>query len=108
MDGVTAVFCGNDNMALGLVRAMTECGRRVPDDVSVVGFDDVPESGYFLPPLTTVRQDFIELGRQALSALIDRLSGTGEASPRVQIAPELVVRASAAPPPGASARRTDP
>jgi DNA-binding LacI/PurR family transcriptional regulator len=102
VDGVTAVLCGNDNMALGLVRAMTEHGRRVPDHVSVVGFDDVPESGYFLPPLTTVRQDFIELGRQALSALVDRLSGRGDAGARVRIAPELVVRASAAPPPGAA------
>jgi DNA-binding LacI/PurR family transcriptional regulator len=108
MDDVTAVLCANDNMALGLVRAMTEHGRRVPGDVSVVGFDDVPESAYFLPPLTTVRQDFIELGRQALSALVDRLRGRGEAGSRFRIAPELVIRASAAPPPGASAPQRDP
>jgi DNA-binding LacI/PurR family transcriptional regulator len=108
MDGVTAVLCGNDNMALGLVRALTECGRRVPDDVSVVGFDDVPEAGYFLPPLTTVRQDFIELGRRALSALVDRLSGTGEAAHRVRVTPELVIRTSAVRPHGASARRAAP
>lgn len=108
MDEVTAVLCANDNMALGLVRAMTEHGRCVPGDVSVVGFDDVPESAYFLPPLTTVRQDFIELGRQALSALVDRLSGRGEAGSRFRIAPELVIRASAAPPPGAPAPQRDP
>ena len=61
---MTAVFCANDHMALGLLRALSEGGRRVPEDVSVVGFDDIPESAYFLPPLTTVRQDFGELGRR--------------------------------------------
>src|SRR5260370_40193833 len=56
--GLTAIFCGNDTMALGVIRALTERGLRVPDDVSVVGFDDVPEAGVLRPPLTTVRQDF--------------------------------------------------
>jgi DNA-binding LacI/PurR family transcriptional regulator len=97
-DDVTAVFCGNDNIAVGLVRALTEQGRQVPDDISVVGFDDVPEAGYYLPPLTTVRQEFLELGRSALSALVERISGAGEVGRRVRVAPELVVRASAAPP----------
>ena len=73
--GLTAVFCGNDTMALGVIRALTERGLRVPDDVSVVGFDDVPEAGFFRPPLTTVRQDFDEVGRQALSTLVDRMAG---------------------------------
>ncbi len=95
---VTAIFCGNDPTALGVMRALAERGLRVPDDVSVVGFDDVPEAGYYVPPLTTVRQDFGEVGRQALSALIDRMSGVIPAGPRVRVAPELVVRASAAPP----------
>src|SRR6202012_351856 len=75
MADVTAVFCSNDTIALGLIRALTEAGRRVPEDVSVVGFDDMPEAGYFLPPLTTVRQDFAELGRRALGTLIERISG---------------------------------
>ena len=96
--GLTAVFCGNDTMALGVIRALAERGLRVPDDVSVVGFDDVPEAGYYLPPLTTVRQDFGVLGRQALSTLIDRMSGAIPAGRRVRVAPELVVRASAAGP----------
>jgi DNA-binding LacI/PurR family transcriptional regulator len=96
--GLTAVFCGNDTMALGVIRALTERGLRVPGDVSVVGFDDVPEAGYYLPPLSTVRQDFGELGRRALSTLIDRMSGAIPAGRRVQVAPELIVRASAAPP----------
>ena len=58
MPDVTAVFAANDHLALGILRALGERGRRVPEDVSVVGFDDVPESAYFRPPLTTVRQDF--------------------------------------------------
>jgi DNA-binding LacI/PurR family transcriptional regulator len=96
--GLTAVFCGNDTMALGVIRALVERGLRVPGDVSVIGFDDVPEAGYYLPPLTTVRQDFSVLGRQALSTLIDRMSGAIPAGRRVQVAPELIFRASAAGP----------
>ena len=93
-----AVFCGNDTMALGVIRALTERGLRVPGDVSIIGFDDVPEAGYYLPPLTTVRQDFGVLGRQALSTLVDRMSGAIPAGRRVRVAPELIVRASAAGP----------
>jgi len=96
--GLTAVFCSNDTMALGLMRALAERGLRIPEDVSIVGFDDVPEAGYFVPPLTTVRQDFGEVGRQALSTLVDRMSGVIPAGPRVRVAPELIVRASAAGP----------
>jgi DNA-binding LacI/PurR family transcriptional regulator len=92
---ISAVFCGNDTMALGVMRALTEAGRRVPEDVSVVGFDDVPEAGYFLPPLTTVRQDFGEVGRRALGALRERMTGIGDPAPRIRIAPELIVRSSA-------------
>ena len=97
--GLTAVLCGNDTMALGLMRALAERGLRVPDDVSIVGFDDVPEAGFYVPPLTTVRQDFGEVGRRALSTLIDRMSGAIGADLRVRIAPELIIRASAAGPP---------
>jgi DNA-binding LacI/PurR family transcriptional regulator len=96
--GLTAVFCGNDTMALGVIRALVERDLRVPGDVSVIGFDDVPEAGYYLPPLTTVRQDFSVLGRQALSTLIDRMSGAIPAGRRVRVAPELIIRASAADP----------
>jgi len=99
---VTAVFCANDTLALGLIRALTERGRRVPDDISVVGFDDVPEAGYFLPPLTTVRQDFGEVGRLALSALVDRIASGPGPGVHLAVPPELVVRASAAPPGGPS------
>jgi len=96
---LTAVFCGNDTMALGVMRALAERGLRVPRDVSIVGFDDVPDAGFYTPPLTTVRQDFGKVGRQALNTLIDRMSGAIEAGLRVQIAPELIIRTSAAGPP---------
>ena len=69
-DAVTAVFVGNDQMALGVLRAMHEARRRIPDDVSIVGFDDIPESPYFTPPLTTVRQDFGEVGSRSLRVLV--------------------------------------
>jgi DNA-binding LacI/PurR family transcriptional regulator len=85
-------------MALGVMRALAEHGLRVPDDISIVGFDDIPEAGYYLPPLTTVRQDFGEVGRQALSALVDRMADAIPAGLRVRVAPELIVRASAASP----------
>ena len=98
MPEVTAVFSANDQMALGLLRALGEHGRAVPSDVSVVGFDDIPESAYFLPPLTTVRQDFGELGRQALRLLVDRIAGRPVPGTRLPVAPELIVRASAARP----------
>ena len=61
---MTAVFVANDQMALGMLRVLHEAGRDVPRDVSIVGFDDVPEAAYFTPPLTTVRQDFMEMGRR--------------------------------------------
>lgn len=86
---VTAIFAANDQMALGLLRALTEFGRRVPGDVAVVGFDDLPESEFFLPPLTTVRQDFAEVGRRAVEVLL------GSEERHVVVDPELVVRASA-------------
>jgi DNA-binding LacI/PurR family transcriptional regulator len=98
MPEATAVFCANDQMALGLLRALAEHGRAVPSDVSVVGFDDIPESAFFLPPLTTVRQDFGELGRQALRLLVDRICGRPAPVAGLPVAPELIVRSSAARP----------
>jgi DNA-binding LacI/PurR family transcriptional regulator len=92
---VTAVFLGNDQMALGLLAAFAERGIRVPRDVSVVGFDDVPEAAYFTPPLTTIRQDFAELGRRGVQLVLARL-----AFEELQLEPvpaHLVVRASTGP-----------
>ena len=95
---VTAVFAGNDSMALGLLKALHERGRRVPDDVSVVGFDDVPEAAYYWPALTTVAQDFSELGRRALGLALAAVRGDQDAAVD-QIEPTLVVRGSTGPPP---------
>jgi len=93
---VTAVFVANDQMALGLLRALHEAGRRIPGDISVVGFDDIPEAEYFTPPLTTVRQNFNEMGRRSLLLLLEQIeSGVREAR-RETVAPELIVRASTA------------
>ena len=94
---VTAVFAANDQMALGVVRALCEEGRRVPTDVSVVGFDDTPESGYFVPSLTTIRQDFGAVGRACVELLLALADGL-EVDPHVVVAAELVVRESAAAP----------
>ncbi|WP_371478130.1 LacI family DNA-binding transcriptional regulator [Kitasatospora sp. NBC_00315] len=101
---VTAVFAANDHMALGLMLALREAGRRVPQDVSVVGFDDVPESAYFGPPLSTVRQDFEEVGRQCVALLLNQIDSHGGARTNqvITVSPELVVRASSGPCPGAA------
>ncbi len=91
----TAVFVANDQMALGLLRRLHEAGRDVPREVSIVGFDDIPEAAYFTPPLTTVRQDFAELGRRCLHILLGRIEGETR-NVRVVVSPELVVRGSSA------------
>jgi DNA-binding LacI/PurR family transcriptional regulator len=95
---VTAIFVANDQMALGALRALHEAGRRVPEEVSVVGFDDIPEAPYFIPPLTTVRQDFDEMGRNGLRLLLDTMEAPDRAPAHVEVVPELVVRASSGPP----------
>jgi len=95
---LTAVFVANDQMALGVLRALHEHGRTVPGDVSVVGFDDIPEAQYFTPPLTTVRQNFAEVGRGSLRLLLDVMRG--KQPQHLAIAPELIVRRSTAPPDG--------
>jgi DNA-binding LacI/PurR family transcriptional regulator len=92
---LTAVFAANDQMALGLLAAFHEEGLSVPGDVSVVGFDDLPEAPYFTPPLTTVRQDFAELGRRGVELVLARLRG--EDAHAAPVVPELVVRRSTGP-----------
>ncbi len=99
---LTAVLVANDQMALGLLRRLHEAGRQVPRDLSVVGFDDIPEAAYFTPPLTTVRQDFTELGRRCLHLLLGRIEDR-EVPSRVVVPPELVVRASTGAAPSARA-----
>ncbi|MBP2351660.1 DNA-binding LacI/PurR family transcriptional regulator [Kribbella aluminosa] len=92
---VTAIFAANDEMALGVVHALTESGRRVPEDVSVVGFDDAPGSDHFRPPLTTVRVDDAEYGRQAVAQLMLQVNGE-TAAPATILPHQLIIRASAA------------
>jgi DNA-binding LacI/PurR family transcriptional regulator len=100
--GLSAVFAANDQMALGALRALDEAGLRVPEDVSVVGFDDVPEAEYFRPPLTTVRQRFPEAGRRAVRLLLDLIRPEGATRPLAAEPPplvptELLVRRSSGP-----------
>jgi LacI family transcriptional regulator len=96
---VKALFACNDQMALGALKALRHMGRRVPEDLSVVGFDDVPEADFFCPPLTTIRQDLNELGRTSvreLGRIIDaKQEGNEQIEPRtILLQPELVVRES--------------
>jgi DNA-binding LacI/PurR family transcriptional regulator len=82
-----------------LVRALHEKGRTVPGDVSVVGFDDMEESAHFWPPLTTVRQSFEAVGRNAVTALLAEIANGSQGTAVVEVPTELVVRSSTAPPP---------
>lgn len=97
MSDVTAVFAANDHLALGIMSALRRAGRRVPGDVSVVGFDDIPEAAYLDPALTTVRPDFRAAAECAVSSLLQRMApqGTTEAARRLE--PTLIVRESTAP-----------
>jgi DNA-binding LacI/PurR family transcriptional regulator len=95
---VTAIFAANDQMALGILHALHETGREVPRDLSIVGFDDIPEARFFTPPLTTVRQDFNEVGRQSLVLLLDEIGAAQRSSERVVVRPEFKLRQSTAPP----------
>ena len=95
---VTAIFVANDQMALGVLRALHEAGRAIPGDVSVVGFDDIPEAPFFTPPLTTVRQDFDEMGRRGIRLLLQTIDASTWPAPHQEVTPELIVRASTAAP----------
>ena len=84
-------------MAVGVLRALAEAGRRVPADVSVAGFDDIPEAGYLIPPLLTVRQDFAALGKQSPQVLGDLAARPRPDRPiRIRLIVELTVRDSCA------------
>ncbi|MDQ0683588.1 MULTISPECIES: LacI family DNA-binding transcriptional regulator [Streptomyces] len=97
---VTAIFAANDHMALGVMRALHELGRRIPEDVSVVGFDDMEETQAFWPPLTTVRQDFAAVGRLSLQKLLTKIGRTGpDLVDKTLVPTRLIVRASTGAPP---------
>src|SRR5262249_31413805 len=89
---VSAIFAANAQMALGLLRLLHEQGRSVPGDVSIVGFDDIPEAEFFMPPLTTVRQDFSEMGRRGLRQLLSEIDSGERSLERVSVPAALVER----------------
>ena len=88
------MFVAHDQMALGLLRALHEAGLEIPRQVSVVGFDDIPEAAYYSPPLTTVRQEFREIGSRSLRLLLEMIADGGEAQSPPLVAPELILRSS--------------
>ncbi len=96
--GVTGIICASDPLALGVVRAARRSGLGVPEDVSVVGYDDSALMSCTDPPLTTVRQPIEAMGRAAVKLLVSQIDGTVAPSERLLFEPELVVRASTAPP----------
>lgn len=93
----TGLFVGNDHMAIGALSALRDRGLRVPEDVSVVGFDDVPEAGFLAPPLSTVRQDFSSLGELMMQKVLIAVEESGPLSADTPIPTHLVLRASTRP-----------
>lgn len=100
-DRPTAIFAGNDLQALGVYQAARELRLHIPEDVSVVGFDDLPVGRWVGPPLTTIRQPLIEMAVTAAELALSMARGEKPVQPRVELTTELVVRESTAPPPGA-------
>jgi LacI family transcriptional regulator len=94
----TAVVSANDQMALGALLAFREANLRVPEDVSIVGFDDIPESAFFHPPLTTIRQDFAQLGTLGIQYLIELIRDPDKPVKQHIIQPQMVLRLSTTPP----------
>ena len=92
---ITAVFCFNDMVAIGALQAIAQLGRKVPDDLAIVGYDDIPMASWVTPALTTLRAPFEEMGRLATRLLIDRFQECEEGCENIELQPELIVRASA-------------
>lgn len=95
----TAIFAQNDQMAVGLLRAARDAGMRLPDELSVIGVDDIPLAAYFAPPLTTVRQDFAAIGRRAARLLIDAVEAPDAPRRHLLLPGEMIIRRSTAAPP---------
>ncbi|HUN89817.1 MAG TPA: LacI family DNA-binding transcriptional regulator [Terriglobales bacterium] len=93
----TALFAYNDIASIGAIRAIRESGLRVPEDISVVGFDDIREAAYHLPSLTTVRQPLRRMGAIAAQTIMNRIEGSEDSPAKIAIEPELVVRESSGP-----------
>jgi LacI family xylobiose transport system transcriptional regulator len=95
----TAVIAGNDLQALGVYQAAREARLHIPEDVSVVGFDDLPIARWVSPPLTTIRQPLVEMAETAAELVLDLADGIPPAQPRLELATELIVRESTGAPP---------
>ena len=93
----TALFAFNDISAIGAISALLQAGRRVPEDVSVVGFDDIQSAAFQNPPLTTVRQPLRKMGKTAAEVLLRRIASSDSVSSPITIQPELVVRGTTGP-----------
>jgi LacI family transcriptional regulator len=102
----TAIFAVNDQSALGVIAAAREHGLRVPRDLSVVGFDDIPMASQVHPPLTTIRQPFAQMGRAAVNTLLSQMENDDSIAPRIVLPTELIVRQSTAPAPRQATSRT--
>lgn len=98
-DRPTAIFTGNDGQALGAYRAARAAGLRIPEDLSIIGFDDIPAAEWVEPGLTTIRQPVVQMAETAMRALLRHLDGDEELPQRIELGTELVVRGSTAPPP---------
>jgi DNA-binding LacI/PurR family transcriptional regulator len=94
----TAVYCGGDLLAIGAQRALREAGLRIPEDVSLMGIDNIDLAAYLSPPLTTVIQSIDKMATLGVELLFDLLAGKGQAQHRIIVAPELIVRESTMPP----------
>ncbi len=90
----SAVFAASDTMAIGALRAIYEAGLSVPDDIALVGFDDLPNSAFANPPLTTIRQPIVEMGAAAVNLLIDQFERPDPAARQVSLPTDLVIRSS--------------
>lgn len=101
----TAIVAANDEIAIGVIAAARAMGSRVPEDLSVTGFDDTPQATWSTPQLTTIRQPLADMGKVAVSMILDTVSGRAPDSRHLQLATELVVRGSTAPPLARDARR---
>ncbi len=104
----TAIFAANDLSAFGVIAAAREAGLKVPHDVSVIGFDDIPMAAQVHPPLTTIRQPFAPMGRAAVNTLMAQIGSTESVAPRIVLPAELVIRQSTGPAPRAVAAKTSP
>ena len=89
--GFTGLVVSNDYLALGAILALNECGLRIPEDISIVGFDDTPESAYYTPPLTTIRQDYDALGTESVHYHVELINNPSASTHQRVLMPQLIV-----------------